>query len=243
MIHRLFVDSSVRLNRNFVRRAGTNRVVSVDFAYNSGAVRNKINEWVSQETHGLIPTLGSKRRITGATIMALVNALYFKGKWWYQFDPNMTETGIFHGVNGDQNVSYMTLHGRFLNYKEVPELGGVMFQLPYEEKDFDLHVFLPNEVDGWRQAEQAYPVYAEEIFKTSFSATFFKQLKLPKWEIDFTFEGLDDGLKSLGITDVFTQDSNLSAMTKNDQLQLSTVIHKAKFIVDEEVSLLALFDT
>jgi len=54
--------------------------------------------------------------------------------------------------------------------------------------------------------------------------------------MDTTFEGLKDDLKSLGITDILSDEANLSAMTNSTQLMVSTVVHKAKVIVDEKVA-------
>lgn len=236
MANRVYVDNSIQLLEDYIEHAGSNRVRSVDFANNSENIRSEINKWVNKETRGLIPILVSRGDITNETLMALVNALYFKEKWKYQFNPRKTKADLFHGVNGDQNTSYMTLKDKHLDYKKVPELGGIMFEVPYEEKDFGMYVFLPDNVDGWKQVEQAYPKYARKIFSTGFSRMKVDLLKMPKWEMDSTFEGLEDAMKSLGITDVFTPKANLSAMTNSAQSMLDTVIHKAKIIVNEEVT-------
>lgn len=235
MAYRLYVDHSVHLLPAYIADVGSNRVLSVNFANNSDSIRDGINGWVNRKTRGLIPKLVSEGDISSMTIMALVNALHFKGTWKYPFDADLTETGVFHGVNGDQNVSYMTLFDEYLIYKEIPEMGGVMVEVPYKEKLFGLYVFLPDEADGWKKAEKEYLELAGKVFDTDYTSQNVELLRLPKWEIDFNFEGLEDGLMNLGITDLFTPDANLSAMTNSTQLILTSLIHKAKIVVNEEV--------
>ena len=46
---------------------------------------NKINDFVSDATKGLIKDLIKPSSIDGLTRMALVNAIYFKGDWELEF--------------------------------------------------------------------------------------------------------------------------------------------------------------
>lgn len=210
------VDNSIKLLEDYTEHVGSKQVLFADVANNSESTLTEINEWINQETHGLIPTLVSESEIPSSTTIALVNALYFRRTWRNPFDPNITETGVFHGVNGDQDISYMTLCGKSSYYREVPELGDVMVELPYMGRTFGLFVFLKNKVDGWKQAEQAYPDYAGKILGIRVLSMKVDELKLPKWKMEFTFEGLQDGLISLGMTDLVSLEK-----LDHDQLSLS----------------------
>eukprot|EP00210_Caulerpa_lentillifera_P002325 g2231.t1 len=234
MAFRLYIDNSIDLKEMYLDSVGRKRVLNVDFGNNSHAVTNSINNWVSRRTNSLIPKLLSEDDITAATIMVLVNALYFKGLWEYPFDANLTKPDIFHGVYGNQTVPFMILEDKYLIHKEVPDLDGVIFEVPYQQDQFGLYVFLPNTKDGWRDAEKKFPKFAGKIFDTDFSRQKFGTLKLPKWELEFTFEGLEDGLQHLEITDIFTPQADLSGMTNSSALVVSKLIHKAKIIVNEE---------
>jgi len=63
-----------------------------------------INKWVDNTTQGEI-----KELIAPGTSFdtALVNALYFRGKWASPFDPDSTQPKLFHAPGGARTVSMM----------------------------------------------------------------------------------------------------------------------------------------
>jgi serine protease inhibitor len=67
-----------------------------------------VNDWVSGQTAGLIPTILTDP-IPNAALVAL-NALHFKDKWLSPFDKRLTSTQPFHLVGGKTNdVSMMRI--------------------------------------------------------------------------------------------------------------------------------------
>lgn len=71
---------------------------SVDFNYPVIAA-GYINSWVNDQTHGLIQDLIAPDDISAATIMILVNCIYFKGKWLYTFDKGLTTPIPFYSID------------------------------------------------------------------------------------------------------------------------------------------------
>ena len=59
----------------------------VDFA--KPGTLTTINEWCSKKTQGLVPKMFED--IDPQVMMILINALYFKGNWSVQFDPELTK--------------------------------------------------------------------------------------------------------------------------------------------------------
>ena len=59
-----------------------------------------INKWVEQFTFGTIKNIVSENEIKQSTTQALLNTIYFKNKWTYPFDPNLTKKSNFY-ANGD----------------------------------------------------------------------------------------------------------------------------------------------
>ena len=57
----------------------------VDYS-NSAAAAGFINDWVSEKTDGLIATLISPDMISDLTLLTLVTAILFKGKWEEKFE-------------------------------------------------------------------------------------------------------------------------------------------------------------
>ena len=98
-----------------------------------------INDWVSDETQGMIPEVLDY--IPDSTVLYLINAMHFHGTWTYQFDPDDTRDMQFHrGDGGEVTVPVMVLN-------EDPYQGSV-YELPYLRTDDFQAVSLPYGDDG-----------------------------------------------------------------------------------------------
>jgi serpin B len=102
----IWVDQRFPLHDAFVqssRQSFDARVSTLDFR-NPASV-NTINGWVSQGTNGKIATILD--RIDPAVVMYLMNAVYFKGSWTYEFDPARTSPAPFRRADGGQHPVQM----------------------------------------------------------------------------------------------------------------------------------------
>uniref|UniRef100_A0A8C5UKS4 Serpin domain-containing protein n=1 Tax=Microcebus murinus TaxID=30608 RepID=A0A8C5UKS4_MICMU len=68
---------------------------SVDFQNAAEESEKKINSWVETQTNGKIKNLFPKKTLNSATILVLVNAVYFKGQWEKKFNKEYTKEGKF----------------------------------------------------------------------------------------------------------------------------------------------------
>lgn len=100
-----------------------------------------INGWCSDNTNGRIPTIIEK--LDPNSIAHLINAFYFQGKWLSDFDPSLTDTQPFDGLDGKKDVRMMhnTLTLDYNRNEEfenvtVPFFGSsrIVFVLPAEGK-------------------------------------------------------------------------------------------------------------
>mgnify|MGYP001274095850 CR=1 FL=1 len=66
-----------------------------------------INDWVDQNTNGKIREILD--RIEPAAVMFLINAIYFKGTWAYEFNKEYTLDDLFKCPDGSQVDCKMTL--------------------------------------------------------------------------------------------------------------------------------------
>ena len=81
------------------------QVQGLNFADVPGSL-STINGWVNSNTAGKIPTILDD--ITADEVMFLINAIYFKGAWQYQFDPKATSPSTFTAADGTrQSVPFM----------------------------------------------------------------------------------------------------------------------------------------
>src|SRR6266480_3447971 len=85
------------------------RVESLDFG--SPTAAPTINAWVSDQTHGKIPTIVPDP-IPPDAVAYLINAIYFKGSWTARFDKGLTRPGTFRLANSAAATVPMMKHGR-----------------------------------------------------------------------------------------------------------------------------------
>ena len=111
----------------------------LDFALPSALTT--INKWAGDNTNGKIPKVLDE--ISPDAVMFLMNALYFKGDWSYQFDKSLTSDRPFY-IPGGNTVNVSTMNGKVGskvsggdNYKAI--------ELPYGRTNFTMVVIVPDE--------------------------------------------------------------------------------------------------
>jgi len=233
LANRIYVDRSVAIRNSYVDTIGAENIQTTDFFNAAGAARTSINEWVEERTSGFIPELIQEGILTADTLLVIVNALYFQGSWERVFPIEDTTDGIFNGIHGEEEVPFMTLKDVTLTYKEIDALDGIMVALPYREDGFSMYIFLPNNEDGWKEAETEMQSYAGSIFDIGYERQQVDVFRMPKWEMEVSLDGLDNMLINLGIRTTFSDDANFRNMASTP-LSISEVIHTAKIVVDEE---------
>jgi len=99
----------------------------------------EINRWVSKKTHGkindIIDGLSSDEK------MALINAVYFKGKWLSQFEPHDTKSGTFYCLDGTESAiktMYQKSKYKYVFYEDVQAI-----EIPYKGKDISMVIAMP----------------------------------------------------------------------------------------------------
>lgn len=189
-----------------------------------------INNWVNENTNGLIPTI--IEQIPAEAVMYLMNAVYFKGAWLREFDPDNTTAGPFFLADGStEEVAMMSYGGKVaLPYLETETFQAV--DLAYGDSVFSMTILLPKEtaglndliadlsLDNWNQWTGNL-VSQEVIFA------------MPKFEL--TYEAsLGTALTNLGMGVAFTRQADFSNINPTAPLQISDVRHKAFVEVNEE---------
>ncbi len=99
-----------------------------------------INGWVDKSTNGKIPNIVSSP-IDPSLVMFLINAIYFKGTWTYQFDKNATSDDLFIESDGSKTPCKMMHQKGEFQYSENSQFQSV--NLPYGNERFSMIVILP----------------------------------------------------------------------------------------------------
>lgn len=163
-------------------------------------------------------------------LVCLLNAIYFKGTWTYEFDKNPTQEKDF--TLFDQSIKkhpLMEQERKDFFYVENNDFQAV--NLPYgENKRLSMYVFLPKNnlenfltklsIDNWSK-------WIKESKKMEGT------LLLPKFKIEYDKE-LKEVLIDLGMRIAFSGGADFSKMTENVSLFIDRVIHKTFVEVDEK---------
>ena len=158
---------------------------------------NIINNWVSTNTNEKIKTIINE--IPSHAIMYLINAIYFKGTWKYEFDKDKTFDDIFKQSNGNEVHCKMMIQENDFHYYSGSDFQAI--DLPYGDGHFSMTVILPNE-------DKTVDEIVENLDKESWDSWInnFNELEgtlqLPKFKLENEYS-LNDVLKSLGMEIAF----------------------------------------
>lgn len=214
--------------KNVVEKQYQALVTNQDFS--SPATLSFINQWASDHTQGMVPKI--LERINPDGVSYLLNALYFKGIWYRQFDKKHTKKEAFTKADGTKSQVQM------MHQKEQFLIGeNEMYQtvvLPYGNGSYEMIVVLPRE--GKKLSDVLVAMNGKQ-WKDNLKATRFAEvdLKLPRFTSVYNRE-LNDVLKLLGMNAMFDPSkANLTKMSAVSSF-VSMVLQKAKIEVDEEGS-------
>jgi len=187
-----------------------------------------INNWISEKTHGKIEDMLDY--IPADAVMYLINAVYFKGTWTYQFDEELTDIENFYTTpqNPDE-CQMMKISGTWL-YSQDDMVQIV--DLPYGDSLFSMAVMLPasnQSIDDF--IAQLSLEKWEEYFKTLDYE--FGTVMMPKLKLDYKLL-MNDVLIDLGMGIAFGGGADFSRINGYGNLFISRVIHQSFVQIDEE---------
>jgi serpin B len=202
-----------------------------DFAGNPEAARRRINEWVEGKTEGKIQDLFPSGTINPLTRLVLANAVYFKGNWHLQFDPDLTKTGVFH-VGRDRDVQTPLMH-RSGSFPFAEADGVKILEMPYMGKDLSMIALLPEDRDGLGRLEERLSLENIQGWMSLLSETTL-EVTFPKFRTTSSI-ALNRVLADMGMPSAFDADlADFSPMIGRRELFIHAVVHKAFIDVNEE---------
>lgn len=195
-----------------------------------GAV-DMVNGWIEDKTHDKIQKM--LESLDPDLAMLLINAVYFNGKWRYQFDKdNTSEKPFFITTDSPVQVPMMFQHESLaVTYAN----NSTLVELPYGQGNYSMVVMLPDE--GFSASEVAIAITPENW---STWMTGLKQgitdvnLSLPRFKYEYK-RTLNDDLTALGMGIAFSGGADFSNISDED-LQISRVLHQTFIETNEEGS-------
>lgn len=191
-----------------------------------------INNWISNQTEGLIPKM--VKEIDPYLAMMLVNAIYFKGIWHTQFDKSKTTKENFTAAD-KQSVatSFMNLDAAFkINVNQDFN----MVHVPYKNKKFEMVLLKPSQ--GKTMADLQNKLQDENVLTEAFakSSEANVSLSMPIMKIKYK-TNLNKTLEHLGMVQAFVPGiANFDGIIDSRKTCLSKVEHEAVIDVNEEGS-------
>ncbi|XP_041283936.1 alpha-1-antitrypsin-like [Onychostruthus taczanowskii] len=225
----LFVDNKLELLQNFldhVTKFYYAEPVSSNFQNLPQAIK-EINMYVETKTHGKIVDL--VKDLDSETMMVLINYIFFRGSWERPFNSlNTRDDDFFLDAKNSVKVKMMHQYKAFNVHRdeklscwvvEIPYKGNVtsLFVLPDKETMKQVEdALLKETVSNWLRALEKRKIY----------------LDLPKFSISGYYD-VKSLFEKMGVTEVFSDQADLSGVAKNLHLKVSKAIHKATVDVRE----------
>jgi len=186
-----------------------------------------MNRWASDNTFGKIPEVLNE--ISPDAVMFLMNALYFKGTWTYQFDKSKTASEVFYLENGaTTNVDMMHIS---LNANVYFGENYSALELNYGRTNYSMIILAPNGL-----LTDFYDNLNEVEWKNLTNAFGLTEAPTTKWEVSlpkfkFSYEKiLNNQLISMGMVDAFK--SNMADLSKISDADLLVSFVKQNTFVE-----------
>ena len=236
VVNRLFGEKTATWQPDFLQLTDAQygaRLEEVDFIHGYERARARINAWVEEQTKTRIKDLLPVGSLDTDTRLVLTNAIYFKGKWKSEFDPEATVPGDFHRIGGAA-VQVPMMHQRAqLAYAKVD--GVHVLQLPYTGDELAMNVLLPARKGGLAALERGLDGDAVTRWIGALSPQEV-DVTLPRFKIDPPKPTtLKKPLEALGMALPFQRDADFKGMAEDiHPLYIDDVYHKAFVEVNEE---------
>ena len=213
--------------------AGTYYASSYQGTMGSEEFNKALQNWLNEQTGGLLEDQASGVNLDADTILALATTVYFRAKWSGEFMEGNTSPDVFHASEKDITCDFMHQTDsqeyywgdKFSATAKQFEGGGSMWLILPDEgitadellKDEETMAFLLSNGD-WENSKHLTV-----------------NLSVPKFDAASNLN-LISSLQELGVTDVFDGNvSDFSPMTKDmDGIFVSKAEHAARVMIDEE---------
>lgn len=192
-----------------------------------------LQSWLNAQTGDALKEQASTAEMSPDTLLALATTVLFQARWDMEFQESNTVPAVFHTKSGDITCDFMHQSAAKAYY------WGDKFTATAQQLDDGsaMYFILPDEgvsVEDLLSDTQAmdFMVSGMNWEKQEYVTV---NLSVPKFDVSSQLD-LQEGLKALGVTDVFDpQKSDFTPMTaEQEDIMLSEVKHAARVNIDEE---------
>lgn len=231
----LWMNEDISYNPSVLQRLAEDYYASSYQGIMGSSQLNKmLQEWMNDQTGGLLKKQIEKITLDDDTILALVSTIYYQAQWGTKFNEENTQPDTFHAISGDITCDFM--HGDSLEtYYRAEKFEAVSWQM---DNDGGVMWFLLPE-KGVAIEDLLYDAETLDFLLNGGDPEKKKEvlLKLSVPKFDITSEtDLGEGLQNLGVTDIFDgKKSDFSPLTEQmEGISVSQVKHDVRVTIDEK---------
>ena len=181
---------------------------------------NIINNWIAQKTNNLIQDMLDE--MPSNAVLYLVNAIYYKADWKYQFDASKTKKEKFYISPGnDVQVDMMTTD-KATAYKTYQGNDYLYFEIPYSTGQYSMGIVF-NQEGNLDQVSQYIYLGNLEMWRQNAQERNFI-LKMPKFKMKYKMANMKNDLMEMGLVKPFSfHPDNFTKLFSNptDDLKIS----------------------
>ena len=194
-------------------------------------VDQQLREWLNANTGGLLKEQANNVKLNPEAVFALASTIYFPAGWTDEFSEEHTYNETFHAPGGDIQTPFMHQTRRDTYYRGT-NFGAIYLRL---DGNNQMWLILPDE--GFTTEDilksDEYLQLTLNLGNQLYGIEYEIHLSLPKFDV-VQQQDLIQGMKNLGVTDIFSNASDFSSISSMKNLFISQINHAARVTIDEE---------
>lgn len=226
----IFVDNEFTIREDFAQTFMDyfrGSIMNVDFSSPDAVAA--VNQWASDNTDGLITDL--IEAFDPLELAVIANAIYFSGRWGWEFNPDNTIEGTFYSPVGEMSAYFMVRESDNQLYFEDENIQSISM---WFQNGGGMTIILPKDGDATGLLSNMTAEYFDNLMQNKIMAT--GRFLLPRFSLSSQIDDLAEVLVSLGVPlfDDITAPLTNGLLEESIPVWLSNAVQKAVIEVNEE---------
>ncbi len=228
----LWLDDAYRFRQDTVDILADQYYASVYHGdLGTDAMNVALREWVNEQTGGLLKEHADALELDPDTVLALASTIEYRANWVDSFSYKANSQEIFHGPNGDMTATFMNQTYDEKTFFWAEEFTAARLGL---DGSSAMWLILPDEGKSVADILDAGTAFALGDREGTTSKKVKVNLSLPKFDIDSKAD-LVGAMQSLGVTEIFGENADLSGIVDgDDEVSVSKIEHAARVAIDSK---------
>ncbi len=237
IINTLWLDKSLSILPSFKQTLMRNFKISsqsIDFTHHLGLSVQAVNQWIAQQSNGLVRQMIAAQDIAMNTHMLLTMVANLESEWSYPFEPNLTKRLPFQ-LSIQRTILTEMMHNTstyLLRKGEEVDIIAIPCIQEEEEPQLSMVIFLPKKNFPLAELEKKFTWENWQQWKGELQNQTVS-LILPRFRID-RYLDLNTILKALDLASIFSSEADFSQMVSQKGIYLNQALHKTSICIDEK---------